>query len=222
MIATSAACAPYVDEDPTHRDPHPWHESSGTYDVDEATVVRPLPELAASCALAPRPSPRHGPEALETLPLPVGLDEAMFPVGARPAGAAQTRIAIVRVARELAVHYRAAYRCTLQTDVASVERMQRHLLAHADEVLAGRADPRALAPDIARHGVVLGEILVRAVGAAWKDLSGTHPGAWQLFVPPATIVSPVARVHRFLLRRSSEQDLVGYFLELARVEGTGS
>jgi hypothetical protein len=33
-------------------------------------------------------------------------------------------------------------------------------------------------------------------------------------VSPTTVVSPIARVHRFLLQRNREQDLVGFFLDL--------
>jgi hypothetical protein len=192
MVTTTAAphLTRYVDEDPTGRDPFPWH-------------------------VARRRALRRAPEPLETLPLPAGLAESMLPTGLRPSGAPQTRVAIVRVARELARQYREARGCMLRTDAASVERMQRHLLAQATEVLAGRTDARALAPEVVRHGVVLGEIVARALGATWTDLAGDRPGTWQLVVPPGTLVCPVARVHRFLLRRNREQDLVGFFLELA-------
>lgn len=212
---------PYVDEDPTRLDLHPWHDASGVREVDDVdiedvTEIRPVPDPVKSRALA-RPAPvRSAPVAIEALPLPAGLREEMLPQGARPRGATQVRIAIVRLARELARDYRIAYGCTLRTEPASIEHLQRHLLGHAAEVLSGRIDARTLAPELVRHGVVLGEILTYALGASWLDLSGDHPQAWQMMVPPGTVICPVTRVHRFLLQRNREQDLVGFFLELAR------
>jgi hypothetical protein len=223
MPKTHAAAhhQPYVDNDPTRLDLTPWHDdASGVHEVDvdeveEVTTIRWVPELVASCALAQPAAPRP-PVPIEALPLPEGLHEGMLREGARPVGPVQVRVAIVRLARDLACYYRTAYGCTLHTDGASIGHMQQHLLAYAREALAGRMDARTLAPELLRHGVVLGEILARALGAAWLDLSCDHAGAWQLMVPPGTVVCPVARVHRFFLQRNREQDLVGFFHELAR------
>jgi hypothetical protein len=224
MVNMHAAArhAPYVDEDPTRLDvTPPWLDESGLHEIDDVdiedvTEIRPVPDLVRSCALA-RPAPqRPQPVAIESLPLPPGLREDMLPRGKRPVGATEVRIAIVRLARELARDYRIAYGCTLRTEPASIEHLQRHLLGHAAEVLSGRIDSRTMAPELVRHGVVLGEILTYALGATWLDLSGDHPQAWQMMVPPGTMICPVARVHRFLLQRNREQDLVGFFLQLAR------
>jgi hypothetical protein len=217
MVSTSAALhrPSYQDEEPTQLDLQPWHESSGTYEVDEVTVVGE-PDRNLRHALARPRAERVASVPIETLPLPGGLRESMLPVGARPRGEEQVRVALVRVARDLARDYRVEYGCRLRTDAASVELLQRYLLLHTDRVLAGRHDPRTLAPAVARHGVVLGEILAHALDARWLDLSGSDPSAWRMFVPTAAFVAPVARVQRFLHRRQREQDLVGFFLELAR------
>lgn len=216
-IPAAALHASYVDENPTRLDLRPWHDS-GVHEVeeiDEVTQIRSVQELAPSRALA-RPTPRRAaPVAIEALPLPPGLHEGMLPQGVRPVGAEQVRIGIVRLARELARDYRIAYGVMLRTEAASIEHLQRHLLGHAGEALAGRVDARTLAPEIVRHGVALGEILVHALGASWLDLSGDQPSAWQMMVPPSNIACPVARVHRFLLQRNREQDLVAFFLQLA-------
>jgi hypothetical protein len=138
----------------------------------------------------------------------------MLPVGARPLDHDQVRIAIVRVARDLGRDYRQRHGCVLRTDAAAIEILQRHLLNCAAEVLAGRMDARTLAPELARHGALFGEILERRLGGTWIDLSGDQPGAWRMAVPPSTVVNPIGRVHRFLLQRNREQDLVGFFLDL--------
>jgi hypothetical protein len=179
----------------------------------ETPAKPPATPPAFPLALVRRRAPRVS-ELVETLSLPPGLREDMLPVGARPLDHDQVRIAIVRVARELGRDYRQQRGCLLRTDAAAVEILQRHLLRCASEVLAGRMDARTLAPELARHGALFGEILARRLGGTWVDLSGDQPGAWQMSVPPATLVSPIGRIHRFLLQRNREQDLVGFYLDL--------
>ena len=65
---------------------------------------------------------------------------------------------------------------------------------------------------------MLGEILTRALGASWLDLSGDRPGQWQVFVPPGTALSPVLRVQRFVEAGMSETDLVALYLDLDRAQ----
>ena len=207
-------------------------------DDDSVTEVRPIvrvaPRLVAAAApvaqveapAAPPPEPpayplalvrRRGPrisELVETLSLPPDLREDMLEVGARPLDHDQVHIAIIRVARDVGREYRQHRGCLLRTDAAAIEILQRHLLKCASEVLAGRMDARTLAPELARHGALFGEILGRRLGGTWVDLSGDQPGEWRMSVPPTTVVSPIGRVHRFLLQRNREQDLVGFFLDL--------
>jgi hypothetical protein len=183
------------------------------HELHDETRPDPRTEASRAASLARRPGPRL-PEIVESLSLPPGLREDMLPVGARPRDEEQVRIAIVRVARELGRDFRQNRGYVLRTDAAAVEVIQRHLLACASEAVAGRIDARTLAPEVARYGALFGEILARRLDASWVSLSGYQPGLWQMAVPPSTVLSPIARVHRFLLQRHREQDLVGYFLEL--------
>lgn len=105
-------------------------------------------------------------------------------------------------------------RCVQRTDAAAIEITQRQLLGFASEVAAGRMDSRTLVTEVARHGALLGEIVARRLGGDWVDVSGDHPGLWKMAVPPRTVFTPIGRVHRFLVKRNREQDLVGFFLDL--------
>jgi hypothetical protein len=138
----------------------------------------------------------------------------MLTVGARPEGAAQVRIAIIRVVRTLGRDYRLHRGCVLRTDAAAIELAQRQLMGFAAEVAAGRMDARVLATEVARHGALLGEIVARRLGGDWIDVAGDQPGLWRMGVPPRTVFTPIERVHRFLVQRNREQDLVGFFLDL--------
>ncbi len=223
------------DGEPTTVDRIPWHkEDSGI-----RAVPRPAPRPAPRAAPrpAPRPATRLAPplppppepprqdalvrwsppllaEDLETLSLPAPLHEDMLPVGVRPEGAAQVRIAIIRVVRALGHDYRLHRGCVLRTDAAAIEITQRQLIGLASEVSAGRAEARVLATEVARYGALLGEIVARRLGGAWIDVSGEHPGLWTMSVPPRTVFTPIGRVHRFVMQRHREQDLVGFFLDL--------
>jgi hypothetical protein len=201
-----------VDEDPTCLDLEPWHEASGVHEVEEPTAIFRSKPPAPLRALA-RPQRLH--EPIESLSLPGGLVESMLPPGARPVGDQQMRIAMVRLARDLGRDYARWYGRSLATNVESIERMQRHLLGYAGEVLAGRMEARSLAPELVRHGVLLGEILARVLGGEWLDVSGDQPASWRMMVPPSRVVSPVARVHQFLIERNRGEDLVEFFLGLA-------
>ena len=228
------------DRRPWHASPAANQPRRATYGAaSEDTVTAVSPRLRARTRLVPLPRPEAGsesrpsepppppvrermptlrPEArlaelVENLSLPPELSEDMLPKGALPIGEAQIRLAIVRVARELGREYRERGR-VLRTDAAAVEAMQRHLCDCAEAVLAGHMDPRRLAPEIARHGALLGEILARRLDATWSNLTAGQPALWLMSVHPFTEVSPVARVHRYVLQRGREQDLVGWFLQL--------
>jgi len=153
-------------------------------------------------------------EELESLSLPAPLREDMLAKGARPEGEAQVRIAIIRVVRELGRDYRMQRGRVLRTDAMAIETAQRQLLAFSADVAGGRMDARALTTEIARHGALLGEIVVRRLGGDWLDVAGDHPGLWTMSVPPCTVFAPIGRVQRFLLQRNREQDLVGFYIDL--------
>ncbi|MGH7295298.1 MAG: hypothetical protein ACRELB_10205 [Polyangiaceae bacterium] len=194
--------------------PHRYaeHLETGTIAVDHAP---PSTRSGSRISLTRPPAPRPASVALEDLRLPLGLSESMLAAGARPGGAAQVRIAIVRIARQTAAEYRLVSGRRLRTDPFSVELLQRHLLALASEVDRGAREPWTMPPMIARYGVVFGEIIARALDALWTHLDGDRPIAWRMMLPSGVEVYPVARVHRFLLERNHEQDLVGFFLGLA-------
>jgi hypothetical protein len=224
--SVTLTAAPMVTEEdePTRFERVPWHAEAlrqktyGAASEDTATFVAPRPARRMRLVRVSPPSPTARPEPpvaelVENLSVPPDLDEEAFPPGAMPRSEEQVRIDIIRVARDLGREY-GRRGCVLRVDAAGVETMQRHLCDCADAVLAGRLDPRVLAPQLVRHGAVLGEILARYLGAQWSNLTAPQPAQWQMTVPPHTQVSPVARVHRFLLERGREQDLIGFFRQL--------
>lgn len=212
------ADATRLDLRPWHEDDDPFHEESGSYVVEEPPTQRaPAMRAPATSHVALAPYRPRGDSwvRLEELPLPCGLNEAMLPQSVRPKGHAQVRIAIVRLAREVGRELRTVHKRLVRTDAACVEVLQRLLLGQADAVVRGTTDPRMMAPMMARYGVVLGEIIAHRTGAEWTYLEGDNPANWRLTMPSGQEVFPVARVHRFLLQRNRELDLVGFFLELA-------
>jgi hypothetical protein len=218
---TIARRAPHLDEDRTTFELRPWHVANEDVEIpvdvdvdaeEDVTVVRP----------------RWFPEAVERLSLPSTLREDMLPAGETPGSEVEMQIGIVRLVRALGRDYLAWYGASLRTDAASVERMQRHLLALATEVLAGRRDVETLAPEVVRHGALLGEILARRAGGVWVDLFGPMPGAWRMAFPSGAEICPVARVQRFVMRRAIEgkhDDLVALFEQVVAtgtaMAGTG-
>ena len=190
----------YLDDEPTMREARPWHQ----------------PGTALSLAIEPVALPRRArrapPESVESLSLPDGLREEMLAIGTAPRGALQARIWLVRVARELARDYRIRYGLELRTDAASIERVQRNLSSVVQP--QGRSDAKALAREVARHGLWLGEVLARMLGATWLELSGDRPGTWEVFAPPGETFNPILRVQRFLNDGTRGKDLVALFLDL--------
>jgi hypothetical protein len=205
-----------LDDEPTMFDRRPWHLGPDARLEDSVTAIRPPPRCTTALALRPvRPAATASvSEKVEQLSLPPGLREDMLTEGTRPRDHDQVHIAIVRVSRQLGREYRERRGCLLRTDAAAIEVLQRHLTHCASEVLAGRVEPRTLAPELARHGGLFGEILARRLGGTWLDLTVAQPSHWQMALPSGDLVMPIARVHRFLLQRNREQDLVGFFLDL--------
>jgi hypothetical protein len=200
-----------VDPDATSLDLRPWHVPCDVLDdlsidveVDmsdgsDGSVVRTL---------------RSMPECIEDLSLPVHLRDDMLLAGEMPRNEAGMRIGIIRLVRELGRDYLRWYGSSLQTDLAAIDTMQRHLRGLAGEVLAGRVDASSLSPEIVRHGALLGEILARRAGGRWGQLLGRTPGAWQMTFPSGDVVCPIGRVHRLVLGRGKDEDIVALFVQV--------
>jgi hypothetical protein len=170
----------------------------------------------APLAVRRQPRQRYEPELVESLSLPAGTSESDLPLDAMPVTPAQARVAMSRLARDLARDYRLWYGKTLRCDVMAVEAMQQHLMARF-----GGAD--IASPDVAmelrRHGALLSEIIARCLGGYWADVGPSEPGYWAMQV--ATVRTyPVGRVYRFVTVGRQERDLIGHFLALdERVRG---
>jgi hypothetical protein len=170
-----------------------------------------LPPPVRPAAPGERPRQRYDPELVEPLALPPGSTEEDLPTDDRPTTAAQARIAMTRLARDLARDYRLWYGRTLRCDIHALDAMQQHLRArHAGATIE---DP-AVAWELRRHGALLSEIVARALGGAWTDVGATEPGYWVMTVPPGVRTCPIGRVYRFVTLGRQERDLVGHYFVL--------
>lgn len=177
----------------------------------ERMPLAPVPRLAR-----PQPVPSR-PEIIETLPLPPGLDESMLAVDAMPRTPDQARVAMIRMARQLARDYRLWYGTTLKTDVVAIDAMQRHLRRRFSEGPRDEKHALQLKDELTRHGAMLSEILARRLGAEWTDLESREPGHWAMAVPTNVRIWPIGRVFRFFRQGHREADLVAFYTELERV-----
>lgn len=158
-----------------------------------------------------RARPRYDPELVESLALPYGSSEEDLAPDQRPTTPAQARVAMTRLARDLARDYRLWYGRTLRCDIQAVDMMQQHLLGRLTG--APIEDP-AVAWELRRHGALLSEIVARNLGAAWADVGPSEPGYWVMVVPPSVRTCPIGRVYRFVSLGRQERDLVSHFLAL--------
>jgi hypothetical protein len=161
----------------------------------------------------PRRVLRRVSESIETLSLDDDLREDMLASGARPVGPLQLRLWLIRLSRELARDYREQHGVELRTDAITIERMQRHLHALANEARAGNIDARTLSRELVRHGALFGEILARSLDATWVDLDTEIPMRWRMLVAGVSIY-PIAQAHRFVQQANRERDLVAVYLDL--------
>jgi hypothetical protein len=176
---------------------------------------RSAPSRSPSPRATPRPQPRYAPELVESLPLPAGSSESGLGVNDRPVTPTQVRIAMTRLARDLARDYRLWYGKTLRCDVIAIDGMQQHL---AHRFAGADITDEAVAWELRRHGALVSEIVARKLGGAWLDVGPSEPGYWAMLVPPGTRTNPIGRVYRFVALGHRERDLVSYFIEL---EGRG-
>jgi hypothetical protein len=162
---------------------------------------------------------RYDPELVESLALPYGASEDVLGVGETPTTPVEARVAMTRLARTVGRDYRLWYGSSLRCNVIAVDLVQRHLAQRY--VGASLADPRTTS-ELLRHGALLSEIIARALGGSWVDVSPTECGYWAMLVPPATRCWPIGRVYRFVALGHLERDLVAYYLDLEkRVRGGG-
>jgi hypothetical protein len=176
----------------------------------------PLPPRPARRPTKPPPEPRpvhrrYDPELVESLSLPLGANESTLGVNEFPVTPLQARIALTRLARELARDYRLAYGKSLRCNVLAVDAMQQHM---AHRFHGAPISEPAVAWELRRHGALLSEIIARALGGSWVDIGPTEPGFWAMVVPPATRTWPIGRVYRFVALGNRERDLVSYYLDL--------
>jgi hypothetical protein len=170
-----------------------------------------VPPPARTAGEASRPRQRYEPELVESLLLPHGSTEDDLGAQDLPKTPAQARIAMVRLARDLARDYRLWYRRTLRCDVLAVDAMQQHLRSR----FAGAPiHDEAVAWELRRHGALLSEIVARALGGQWVEVKSTEPGYWVMLVPPSARTCPIGRVYRFVALGWQERDLVDHYLAL--------
>jgi len=169
------------------------------------------PRLPASPAVQERSS---GPEIVESLALPYGASEEMLDERTTPRDPLLARIAMTRLARALGRDYRLWYGTTLETDVFAIDVMQRHLRRRFGDARASAKQRLELESELTRHGALLSEILVRALGSEWSDLTSDDPREWTMMVPPGVAVQPIGRVHRFFRKGHEEPDLVAFYTDL--------
>jgi len=201
---------------PSPRPPAPRQSVVPPPPTPPAALPQGRPPEATEAQPRQRPAARrYEPELVESLSLPFGASEATFGVNDLPGTPLQARIALTRLARDLARDYRLAYGKTLRCNVLAVDAMQQHI-AHRFQG-ASISDP-GVAWELRRHGALLSEIIARALGGAWVDVAPSEPGYWAMLVPPATRTWPIGRVYRFVALGHHERDLVSYYLDIeARV-----
>ncbi|MGH7298268.1 MAG: hypothetical protein ACRELB_25235, partial [Polyangiaceae bacterium] len=174
-------------------------------------IVEPSPSPAAKRAVGPRPPYRA--EIVESLPLPPSCNESDLGVNDRPTTPLAARIAMIRLARDLARDYRLWYGKTLRCDVIGIDTMQQHL---ARRYVKASITDDAVAWELRRHGALLSEVLARKLGGEWVDVAPSEPGYWAMTLPPDVRTHPIGRVYRFVVQGHHERDLISYFLELDR------
>ncbi|HEX8794867.1 MAG TPA: hypothetical protein VF765_28165 [Polyangiaceae bacterium] len=161
--------------------------------------------------------PARGPERVESLSLPPGMEGEPPPTDEAPRNPSAARLVCTYLARDLARELRIRNGVELGSDLDGLETAQRYLR----EVLA---DGRIRTPDeereLMRHGAFLSELVARRLDGRWIDVDSRDAGVWAMLVPsrsrPDEVlrVWPFGRVIRFVVMGHKERDLVSYLLEL--------
>lgn len=184
-----------------------------------AMSAPPPPLMFGPSETAARIRPRYDPELVESLALPYGSTEEDLAHGRRPTTPAEARIAMTRLARDLARDYRLWYARTIRCDIMAIDMMQQHLLSR----FSGAAiEDSVVAWELRRHGALLSEIVARCLGGDWVDVGPSEPGYWVMSVPPAVRTCPIGRVYRFVALGRQERDLVDHFLALDAASRRGA
>jgi hypothetical protein len=207
------------DEEPAFRAAPPGASLPPTASTQGAPLSRRFEANPRVAAFADRVSApvRYDPELVESLALPYSASEDLLAIGATPTTPMEARVAMTRLARTVGRDYRLWYGATLRCNVIAVDLVQRHLAQRF--VGASLADPKTTS-ELLRHGALLSEIIARALGGSWVDVSPTECGYWAMLAPPATRCWPIGRVYRFVALGHLERDLVAYYLDLEkRVRG---
>jgi hypothetical protein len=165
----------------------------------------PLPSAPPGASLPPIA------EATQLPPVALRTTSTSEVIETMPAPDDDLRARMTKIAREVARDYRLAYGITLKTDGASVEAMQRHLRRRFADARADERLRNMLVTELTRHGALLSEILARALGATWADVSAIELGRWEMLVPPGTLIHPIGRIYRFFQQDHREDDLVAYY-----------
>jgi hypothetical protein len=187
---------------------------AGNASTPAATPPAPSPAAAPPAATPPAAMPPGAPyisELVESLALPIGASESGLGVNDRPLTPMQARIAMTRLARDLARDYRLWYGRTLRCDVIAIDGIQQHL---SHRFAGASLADESVAWELQRHGALVSEILARKFGGAWVDVGPSEPGYWAMLVPPGRRTHPIGRVYRFVALGHRERDLVSYFIDL--------
>ena len=178
--------------------------------ITPALIDLPIPDAPAGASLPPMV------DATKLPPVALSTTAASEVIETMPAPDDDLRARMTKIAREVARDYRLAYGVTLKTDVTAVEAMQRHLRRRFADARADERLRNMLVTELTRHGALLSEILARALGATWTDVSEIELGRWEMIVPPGTLIHPIGRVYRFFQQDRREDDLVAYYTLLER------
>jgi hypothetical protein len=180
--------------------------------VLHGSALPTLDRLGGIVSLAPERAERYVPEFVESLPLPDGVDESDLGDYVVPTTPLEARIAMTRLARDLAREYRLRDGKVLRCDALAIDTMQQYLLRWVGASLRDRE----VAWQLRRHGALLSEIFARVLGGAWIDLGHREAAYWMMKVRGDLRTRPIGCVFQFVAAGSRAADLVGHFMELQR------
>jgi hypothetical protein len=169
--------------------------------------------IVSSALDRPARANRYVPEIVESLALPEGTHDSDLGRYDLPTTPQQARIAMTRLARDLARDYRLRHGKVLRCDVLAIETMQQRLLRLASASI----HDREVGWQLRRHGALLSEIFARVLGGEWVDISNKEAAYWMMRVGPDVRTRPIGCVFQFVSAGSRAADLVGHFMELKKL-----
>lgn len=159
----------------------------------------------------------RGPERVETLSLPPGMEGEPPPSDEAPRNPSAARLVCTYLARDLGRELRLRHGVEIRSDLDGLETAQRYL---REVLVDGRVRSPEEEREVMRHGAFLGELVARRLEGRWVDVDSRDAGVWAMLVPtrsrPDEVlrVWPFGRVIRFVVMGHKERDLVSYLLEL--------